>query len=48
MKKTKKITMACQECLTKNYTLNKSSEARLELNKFCKKCNKQTLHKEEK
>ncbi|AZG68599.1 50S ribosomal protein L33 [Mycoplasma struthionis] len=48
MKKGKKVSLACQECLHKNYVLAKSSEARLELNKFCKYCNKSTLHKEEK
>ncbi|TPR53909.1 50S ribosomal protein L33 [Metamycoplasma neophronis] len=48
MKKTKKVTLACQECLQKNYSVNKSSEARLEIKKFCKHCNVQTLHKEEK
>ncbi|WP_373436567.1 50S ribosomal protein L33 [Metamycoplasma equirhinis] len=48
MKKTKKITLACQECLAKNYSINRSNDARLEIKKFCKHCNIQTLHKEEK
>ncbi|AXE60930.1 50S ribosomal protein L33 [[Mycoplasma] phocae] len=48
MKKTKKISLACQECLAKNYYVNKSNESRLEIKKFCKHCNSQTMHKEEK
>ncbi|WGI36871.1 50S ribosomal protein L33 [Mesomycoplasma lagogenitalium] len=44
-----KITLSCQECKSKNYVKNKSVSAlRLTINKFCKKCNKKTLHKEEK
>ncbi|AWX69534.1 50S ribosomal protein L33 [[Mycoplasma] anseris] len=45
---TKKITLACQECFHKNYSINKSNDARLVINKYCKFCNKQTEHKEEK
>ncbi|WP_024543815.1 50S ribosomal protein L33 [Metamycoplasma salivarium] len=48
MLKTKKISLACSECKHKNYSVNKSNNARLEIKKFCKYCNKQTLHKEEK
>ncbi|ACF07042.1 50S ribosomal protein L33 [Metamycoplasma arthritidis] len=48
MKNTKKITLACQVCLAKNYSTNKSVTNRLEIKKFCKHCNMQTLHKEEK
>ena len=48
--KNKKI-MVCEECLSRNYTNNKnklSHTERLEIKKFCKKCNKHTLHKETK
>ena len=48
MLKTKKISLACEICDSKNYTVNKSNSKRLEIKKFCKKCNKSTLHKEEK
>ncbi|AWX42487.1 50S ribosomal protein L33 [Metamycoplasma cloacale] len=48
MKNTKKIILACQNCLNKNYRVNKSNEERLILKKFCKFCNCETEHKEEK
>ena len=48
MLKIKKIALACTNCLHKNYYLNKSTKQRLEIKKFCKYCNSQTLHKEEK
>ncbi|WP_083771816.1 50S ribosomal protein L33 [Mesomycoplasma conjunctivae] len=44
----KKISMSCQSCGNKNYSLNKSNLARLVIKKFCKKCNLSTMHKEEK
>lgn len=46
-----KIILVCTECLSRNYntTKNKTTQiSRLELNKFCKNCNKHTLHKETK
>ncbi|UWD34069.1 50S ribosomal protein L33 [Mesomycoplasma molare] len=43
-----KITLACEICKAKNYVKNKSITERLFVKKFCKKCNVQTLHKEEK
>ena len=46
-----KVTLVCTECLSRNYTTHKNQKAnpeRLELNKFCKKCGKHTLHKETK
>ena len=47
----KKAALACSVCGSRNYTLtlgqNKRVE-RLELKKFCKFCNKQTLHRETK
>ncbi|NLC97105.1 MAG: 50S ribosomal protein L33 [Erysipelotrichaceae bacterium] len=47
MAKDTKVILTCTECLSRNYntTENKSSSKRLELNKFCKKCGKHTLHK---
>nr|WP_182201204.1 50S ribosomal protein L33 [Paraliobacillus salinarum] len=46
----KKIVLACSMCLNRNYHSNKntSNSERLEVNKFCKKCNKHTLHRETK
>lgn len=44
-----KIILVCTICLNRNYNTFKSSlikKERLELNKFCKHCNKHTLHKE--
>ncbi|MGZ9413435.1 50S ribosomal protein L33 [Mycoplasma sp. AC157] len=43
-----KIALACEVCKSKNYVKNKSVDDRLVINKFCRKCNSQTLHKEEK
>ncbi|BET20520.1 MULTISPECIES: 50S ribosomal protein L33 [Solobacterium] len=49
-KEARKIILACEECLARNYTTNgsKNSTKRLELKKFCPKCGKMTLHKETK
>ncbi len=46
----KKVILTCSVCLSRNYVTNKNSNKaeRLELNKFCPKCNKHTLHKETK
>lgn len=44
-----KTILICEECLSRNYTTTKSSnvdKGRLEMKKYCKKCNKHTLHKE--
>jgi large subunit ribosomal protein L33 len=44
-----KITMACEECKDRNYITKKNRRNdpdRLEMQKFCPKCNKHTLHKE--
>ena len=46
-----KVILVCTECLSRNYTIAKNKRVnteRLELNKFCKKCNKHTLHRETK
>jgi large subunit ribosomal protein L33 len=45
------VTLACTECKQRNYQTNKNKKNdpdRLEMNKFCKFCKKQTLHKETK
>ena len=44
----KSIIMICDECLSRNYKTKKIEfkKERLELNKYCPKCNKKTLHKE--
>lgn len=44
-----KIILVCEVCLSRNYqtTKNKAtSTTRLEIKKYCPRCNKQTLHKE--
>ena len=46
-----RITLACTSCKEKNYRTEKNKKnttERLEINKFCKKCGKHTVHKEEK
>ncbi|MCK8816222.1 50S ribosomal protein L33 [Natroniella sulfidigena] len=43
------ITLACTECKQRNYstTKNKNNQReRLELKKYCKFCQKHTVHKE--
>ncbi len=45
------VTLACTECKERNYSTskNKKNQAeRIEMNKFCPRCNKHTLHKETK
>jgi len=46
----KKVILICEECSSRNYVIKKNSEQkeRVELLKFCKQCNKRTLHKESK
>lgn len=47
----KKVILTCSECLSRNYSVNKtqnSANVRLELMKYCPKCGKHTLHKETK
>ena len=46
-----KITLACTECKQRNYTSMKNKKNdpdRIELNKYCRFCKKQTPHKETK
>ncbi len=43
------VTMACTDCKERNYETTKSKRNtpdRVELNKFCPRCGKQTLHRE--
>ena len=44
------VTLACTECKERNYsTKNKRSQPeRIEISKYCPRCNKHTLHKETK
>ena len=50
MKEKKKIILTCSVCLSRNYTTNKNNNnsKRIELMKYCPKCNKHTLHKQTK
>lgn len=44
-------TLTCTVCKSQNYRVEKNIKntvERLELNKYCSKCKKHTLHKEEK
>ena len=44
-----KVILICEECLSRNYTTTKNPQKqveRIELKKFCKNCNKYTIHKE--
>ena len=49
-KDTKKVILACEECLSRNYTTHgsKNKTKRLELRKYCPKCGRTTVHKETK
>jgi large subunit ribosomal protein L33 len=43
------VTLACTNCKQRNYTSNKNKRNnpdRMELKKYCKFCNEQTLHRE--
>jgi large subunit ribosomal protein L33 len=45
------IHLACQDCKERNYTTEKNRRNdpnRLEFNKFCRRCQKHTLHRETK
>lgn len=46
-----KVLLICSECLSRNYTttVNRATQqTRLELKKYCAKCNKMTVHKQSK
>ncbi len=47
MKDKKQVILTCSVCLSRNYTTgkNKNSAKRIELMKYCPKCNTHTLHK---
>ncbi|PIC85978.1 MULTISPECIES: 50S ribosomal protein L33 [unclassified Sporosarcina] len=45
----KKITLSCEICGSRNYSLpagNNSREGRMSIKKFCSHCNAHTLHKQ--
>ncbi|MGD2161707.1 MAG: 50S ribosomal protein L33 [Anaerolineales bacterium] len=45
------VTLECTECRERNYTTAKNRRndpGRIELNKYCKRCQKHTLHRETK
>ncbi|WP_205138588.1 50S ribosomal protein L33 [Virgibacillus halotolerans] len=47
----KKITLACANCSSRNYTTNKNTSTqakRLDVRKYCKTCGVHTLHRETK
>ncbi len=49
--KSKQVILTCTVCLNRNYTTSRTKAnagQRLELMKYCKHCNKKTLHKETK
>ena len=45
-----KVALVCAVCSSRNYQTKRPSQAdkRLEIKKFCPKCNAHTLHKESK
>lgn len=46
-----RVTLACTECKHRNYNYTKNKKAhpeRLELRKYCRFCQKHTIHKETK
>ncbi|MTT32784.1 50S ribosomal protein L33 [Terrilactibacillus sp. BCM23-1] len=47
----KKVSLECSVCHQRNYTTAKNTKTnpeRIEVNKFCKTCNRHTLHRETK
>ena len=49
--KRKIITLECTECKERNYSTSKNKRSqpeRIEISKYCPRCNKHTLHKETK
>lgn len=43
-----KVILVCDICLSSNYSTNKSQNKRMTIKKFCPRCKKHTLHKENK
>lgn len=44
-----RVILICEECLSRNYTTTKNPQKqteRIEIKKYCKNCNKYTIHKE--
>ncbi|WP_184247015.1 50S ribosomal protein L33 [Gracilibacillus halotolerans] len=46
----KKVTLACEFCDSRNYSTDKNdaNSKRMEVKKFCKRCNRHTIHRETK
>ncbi|WP_081648631.1 MULTISPECIES: 50S ribosomal protein L33 [Exiguobacterium] len=46
----KKVSLACADCGSRVYSTTKKEDVRtrLELNKFCRRCNAHTMHRESK
>ncbi|WP_071458927.1 50S ribosomal protein L33 [Bacillus massilinigeriensis] len=46
----KKVTLACADCGSRNYSTvsSKDQQDRLELKKYCGKCSAHTIHRETK
>ena len=45
------VSLVCEDCKTPNYSVSKNKKnttERLELNKYCPKCQKHTTHREKK
>lgn len=45
------VTLACTECQERNYTITKNKRKhpdRMELSKYCSRCNNHSLHRETK
>ena len=42
-----RVLLICEECLSRNYTttIKKEGATNLQIRKYCKRCNKMTLHK---
>ncbi len=46
-----KIILVCENCLSRNYTTKKNklnTTTRMEIKKFCPRCNTHTIHRETK
>lgn len=42
------VSLTCTECKSRNYSITKRREQKLEIKKFCKTCNAHTLHRDSK
>ena len=42
-----KVLLICSECLSRNYvtTISREKKSATEIQKYCKHCNKKTVHK---